>query len=947
MPTTFQNFKNGINIKPQTTAVANKGDIAYNSSTDKFEGYNGAVDPFVAEAKAATLTNKTIAAGSNTISGLTNSNLSGTAGITLANMATIGAATLLGNNGGSSAVPSALTVSQVNTMLGSFANPMTTVGDMVIGGASGLATRLPIGSTGNVLSVTSGNPTWTALNQGSSTTVQQFFSTGTTAGWAFHINSSVTFAIGDVYSNNGHNYTALNALSAASGIFYSATASTPLSSGTLTRVSGSGSASISFVSIQALATYTTPINPSPSYIKVKMVGGGGGGAGSSTVAANNGGTGGSGTYSLWHTFAVCTNGSGGTCGNNGGAGGSSYFQSPAVGLSASGGAGGPSQDITNATNGAYAYGGQGGNSALGGNGGGGYSNSPGGGAATNSGSGGGGAGGPASNTNGSLSGGGGGAAGYLDIIIPSPSATYLYAVGTKGSGGSAGTSGGAGGDGGDGQIVVEEYYVGVTIGGSGGANTSLSNLTSTSINQSLIPSTTGTYALGSAVNSFLNVYTNSIFADTYTNYSGSGTTINTFSSGGTSSGINVNTGTGAGTGGINITTGNASSGSSGNILIQTGTATITRGTISLQGASLSTTGDINMDGSSRIHSLVDPSSAQDAATKNYVDTKVPFTSKGDILVMGTSPSRLAVGTDTYVLTADSTQTLGVKWAAAGAGSGTVTSVGLTAPSEYAVSGSPVTTNGTITLARPTQTATAKTANYTLTSSDYAIKVDNTSGAFTITMPSPSTNASHVYVITNVGTGTNFVTIAANASETFGAAALAALHLSTQGESWTLMSDGTNWQILNHYAATTPASFTMAITLAGSGTGAPGKGTVVVDDARWWRVGNRMHILWEYQQSAAGTAGTGGIAVTLGGWPTAYTISQTASTSQGRFAHGSLFIYLPGNITGTTGPLIYDSTHLSIANGNTLDCTTGQFNMAATGTSVINLSVDVPITNWEP
>ena len=41
-----------------------------------------ATDTLVGKATTDTLTNKTIAAGSNTISGLTNSNLSGSAGIT-------------------------------------------------------------------------------------------------------------------------------------------------------------------------------------------------------------------------------------------------------------------------------------------------------------------------------------------------------------------------------------------------------------------------------------------------------------------------------------------------------------------------------------------------------------------------------------------------------------------------------------------------------------------------------------------------------------------------------------------------------------------------------------------------------------------------------------------------------------------------------------------------
>jgi hypothetical protein len=51
-------------------------------------------------------------------------------------------------------------------------------------------------------------------------------------------------------------------------------------------------------------------------------------------------------------------------------------------------------------------------------------------------------------------------------------------------------------------------------------------------------------------------------------------------------------------------------------------------------------------------------------------TVSPLTTKGDVYVFGTANDRLPVGTDNYVLTADSAQALGVKWAAAGAGSGT-------------------------------------------------------------------------------------------------------------------------------------------------------------------------------------------------------------------------------------------------------------------------------------
>jgi hypothetical protein len=63
---------------------------------------------------------------------------------------------------------------------------------------------------------------------------------------------------------------------------------------------------------------------------------------------------------------------------------------------------------------------------------------------------------------------------------------------------------------------------------------------------------------------------------------------------------------------------------------------------------------------------------------NLTELAALGTTKGDIAVFnGTAWIRLGVGTDTHVLTADSAQTLGVKWSAAAAGSGTVTSVSWT------------------------------------------------------------------------------------------------------------------------------------------------------------------------------------------------------------------------------------------------------------------------------
>ena len=52
-----------------------------------------------------------------------------------------------------------------------------------------------------------------------------------------------------------------------------------------------------------------------------------------------------------------------------------------------------------------------------------------------------------------------------------------------------------------------------------------------------------------------------------------------------------------------------------------------------------------------------------AASSGFAD---PTTTKGDLIVHGSSTTRLPVGTNGQVLTADSAQTTGLKWAAASA-----------------------------------------------------------------------------------------------------------------------------------------------------------------------------------------------------------------------------------------------------------------------------------------
>jgi hypothetical protein len=270
-------------------------------------------------------------------------------------------------------------------------------------------------------------------------TVQRFTSNaGTQSGVLFNVTAANATA-GATYTNNSQTFTVLSTIAGGTLLFTSNTTGLPLTSGTLTRTSGTGDATITFSSYQLLLTYTRPINA--KHIKVCMVGAGGsGGTGSGGSAGANG------TASVFGISLLIANGGFGapTAGSYAGNGGSFTINSPAVGWGVAGGGGGSGYGGNIAIN--QTISGMGGSSYFGGAGAGGQGcGSPGTSAAANSGSGG--AGSACANN---AMGGGGGAGGYIEAFLHNPENTYLYSVGAGGaSGGYAGGSG---------VIIVEEYY---------------------------------------------------------------------------------------------------------------------------------------------------------------------------------------------------------------------------------------------------------------------------------------------------------------------------------------------------------------------------------------------------------------------------------------------------------------------------------------------------------
>ena len=85
---------------------------------------------------------------------------------------------------------------------------------------------------------------------------------------------------------------------------------------------------------------------------------------------------------------------------------------------------------------------------------------------------------------------------------------------------------------------------------------------------------------------------------------------------------------------------------------------------------------------------------------------------------------------------------------------------------------------------------AKTANYTITSSDYL--VDCTANSFTVTLLTAVGNTGRSFVVKNSGTGT--ITIATTSSQTTDGQASGTITLS-QYEAIEVISNGVNWLII--------------------------------------------------------------------------------------------------------------------------------------------------------
>lgn len=275
--------------------------------------------------------------------------------------------------------------------------------------------------------------------------LQTLYGTGSfTHNLAFQFFTGAASATsGATYTSGGVTFTVVSTVASGTVLAMRGNAAPPVS-GTLTKTSGTGDATINFYAVRA-----------PRVLRVKAVGGGGGGGGGGTGSFTAGADGNNTTFGS--TLFVAGKGGGGSTGLPGGTAGTASIGTGVTGLTPTGSMGGASA-FTGLASSTQGLGGSGGASAYGGQGSGGSTGaSPGQAGASNSGGGGGGGGMNAVANE--YSGAGGGSGGHVDGAMNVTSTfTFAVVVGAGGGGGTGGPNGGNGGDGGSGVLLVEEDY---------------------------------------------------------------------------------------------------------------------------------------------------------------------------------------------------------------------------------------------------------------------------------------------------------------------------------------------------------------------------------------------------------------------------------------------------------------------------------------------------------
>lgn len=248
----------------------------------------------------------------------------------------------------------------------------------------------------------------------------------------------------------------------------------------------------------------------------------------------------------------------------------------------------------------------------------------------------------------------------------------------------------------------------------------------------------------------------------------------------------------------------------------------------------------------------------------------------------------------------------------------------------------------------------------LSSTDDAETSDDTiilSGAsWTLTLYTAVGNTGRMLTLIHNGTSLSQVyTIDGNSSETIAGSATVKMH--TNGQVLKIMSDGSNWLIVESMTSTAWTTTTITMDAV---TTAPSKATTPeIDQFSWRRRGNIMQVIYRYKHAAntGSSAGTGGYLLSLPSGATADS-NLTFATTSGDTDEASAATLPGGGEYGVAAtayysivPILHSTTRVKML-GQQYGATGAGFmspSILAFNNANLGFSVDfeVPITDWLP
>ena len=160
----------------------------------------------------------------------------------------------------------------------------------------------------------------------------------------------------------------------------------------------------------------------------------------------------------------------------------------------------------------------------------------------------------------------------------------------------------------------------------------------------------------------------------------------------------------------------------------------------------------------------------------------------------------------------------------------------------------------------------------------------------------------------------------------------------------------SYEMINAYVSTidkTVGAWNSFVMTIGATSSAPTKGTMVIDNAQWRKVGANMEIMYSYQQSAIGVAGTGTYLFPI---PGGYSVdtSKIPGVADGNISTGvcgSCSCYngsaaYPGNVK------VYNATNLCLDySAPSVAVSSGGMNLGTANSMLFSFMASVPIVGW--